>query len=236
MTREFGKMGKSLKNSVTPDEMYDAYGADTLRLYEMFGGPLDASRPWETRDVIGVHRFLQRVWRLVVDEDTGDLRVSDGSLDDDTRRVLHRTIEAVRDGMETLRFNTAIARLTELTTQLVKLDAAPREAVEPLVLMLAPLAPHIGEELWRRLGGGGSVSRQPFPSPDPAWTRKEQLTIPVQVNGKLRATISVPAGTGDDEIEATARADAKVAGYLAEGTWRAIVVPGRLVNFVPARG
>ncbi len=236
VTREFGKMGKSLKNSVTPDEMYDAYGADTLRLYEMFGGPLDASRPWETRDVIGVHRFLQRVWRLVVDEDTGAPRVGDGSLDDDTRRFLHRTIEAVREGMETLRFNTAIARLTELTTQLVKLDAAPREAAEPLVLMLAPLAPHISEELWKRLGGTESVSRQPFPSPDPAWTKKEQLTIPVQVKGKLRTTLSVPAGTSDGDLEAAARADAKVAGYLADGTWRAIVVPGRLVNFVPAGG
>jgi len=233
VTREFGKMGKSLKNSVTPDEMYDAYGADTLRLYEMFSGPLDASRPWETRDVIGVHRLLQRVWRLVVDEDTGETRISDAALDDETRRVLHRTIEAVREGMETLRFNTSIARLTELTTQLVKLAAAPREAVEPLVLMLAPLAPHISEELWRRLGGAGSVTRQPFPAADPAWTRKEQLTIPVQVKGKLRSTITVPAGTSDAELEAAARRDPKAAGHLAEGTWRAIVVPGRLVNFVP---
>jgi leucyl-tRNA synthetase len=234
VSREFGKMGKSLKNSVTPDEMYDAYGADTLRLYEMFSGPLDASRPWETRDVIGVHRFLQRVWRLVVDEDTGELRISDAPLDDETRRVLHRTIEAVREGMETLRFNTSIARLTELTTQLVKLDGAPREAVEPLVLMLAPLAPHISEELWRRLGGTESVTRKSFPVPDPAWTRKEQLTIPVQVKGKLRATITVPAGISDADLEAAARSDPKAARHLAEGTWRAIVVPGRLVNFVPA--
>jgi leucyl-tRNA synthetase len=232
--REFGKMGKSLKNSVTPDDMYDAYGADTLRLYEMFSGPLDASRPWETRDVVGVHRFLQRVWRLVVDEDTGELRVGDGPLDDETRRALHRTIEAVREGMETLRFNTSIARLTELTTQLVKLDTAPREAVEPLVLMLAPLAPHIAEELWQRLGGTGSVTRQTFPLADPAWTRREQLTIPVQVKGRLRSTITVPAGTSDVELEQAARADAKAARHLAEGTWRAIVVPGRLVNFVPA--
>ncbi|HVM64447.1 MAG TPA: class I tRNA ligase family protein, partial [Acidimicrobiales bacterium] len=232
--REFGKMGKSLKNSVTPDDMYEAYGADTLRLYEMFSGPLDASRPWETRDVVGVHRFLQRVWRLVVDEDTGELRVGDGPLDDETRRGLHRTIEAVREGMETLRFNTSIARLTELTTQLVKLDAAPREAVEPLVLMLAPLAPHIAEELWQRLGGTASATRQPFPVADPAWTRREQLTIPVQVKGKLRSTITVPAGTPDDELEQAARADAKAARHLAEGSWRAIVVPGRLVNFVPA--
>ena len=235
VTREYGKMGKSLKNSVTPDEMYEAYGADTLRLYEMFSGPLDASRPWETRDVVGVHRFLQRVWRLVVDEDTGELRVGDGALDDESRRVLHRTIEAVREGMETLRFNTSIARLTELTTQLVKLDAAPREGVEPLVVMLAPLAPHVSEELWRRLGGTGSVTRQPFPTADPAWTRREELTIPVQVKGKLRGTVSVPADSTDAELETAARAETKVASYLADGAWRAIVVPGRLVNFVPAR-
>jgi leucyl-tRNA synthetase len=175
------------------------------------------------------------VWRLVVDEDTGELRVSDGEADDETRRVLHRTIEAVRDGMETLRFNTSIARLTELTTQLVKLDAAPREAVEPLVLMLAPLAPHVSEELWHRLGGFGTVTRQSFPTADPAWTRREQLTIPVQVKGKLRGTVVVPADSSDAELESAARADAKVASYLAEGAWRAIVVPGRLVNFVPSR-
>jgi len=234
VTREYGKMGKSLKNSVTPDEMYDAYGADTLRLYEMFSGPLDASRPWETRDVIGVHRFLQRVWRLVVDEDTDELHIGEGRLDDETRRILHRTIEAVREGMETLRFNTSIARLTELTTQLIKLDAAPREAVEPLVLMLAPLAPHISEELWRRMGGTESVTRQAFPEPDPQWTRREELTIPVQVKGKLRSTIVVPAGTTEADLEVTARRDPKIGGYLADGTWRAIVVPGRLVNFVPA--
>jgi leucyl-tRNA synthetase len=161
--------------------------------------------------------------------------VSEGSLDDESRRVLHRTIEAVREGMETLRFNTSIARLTELTTQLVKLDAAPREAVEPLVLMLAPLAPHVSEELWRRLGRTESVTRQPFPTPDPQWTRREELTIPVQVKGKLRGTVSVPADSTDAELETAARAEAKVASYLAEGAWRAIVVPGRLVNFVPAR-
>jgi leucyl-tRNA synthetase len=234
--REYGKMGKSLKNSVTPDEMYDTYGADTLRLYEMFSGPLDQSRPWETEAVVGVYRFLQRVWRLLVDEDTGDARVSDARLGDETRRELHRTIEAVRDGMETMRFNVSIARLMELTTQLIHVSEAssvPREAAEPLVLMLAPLAPHIAEELWRRLGGTGSVSRQPFPVADPAWTRLEVLTIAVQVKGKLRGTVTVPAEASAADLEAAARVEPRVAGYLAEGSWRAIVVPGRLVNFVP---
>jgi len=238
VTREYGKMGKSLKNSVTPDEMYDAYGADTLRLYEMFAGPLDASRPWETRDVIGVHRFLQRVWRLMVDEATGERRVSEDPLDDESRRVLHRTIAAVREGMETLRFNTSIARLTELTTHLTQAYGSaptPREGTEPLVRMLAPLAPHIAEELWARMGHDESVSRATFPVADPAWTRSERVTIVVQVKGKLRATLEMDAGATDAQIEAAARAHPKIAGYLAEGRWRAIIVPGRLVNFVPAK-
>ena len=234
VTREHGKMGKSLKNSVTPDEMYEAYGADTLRLYEMFSGPLDTSRPWETDAVVGVYRFLQRVWRLVVDEDTGAARVSDAPLDDETRRELHRTIEAVRDGMETLRFNVSIARLMELTTALARAPEPSREGVEPLVLMLAPLAPHIAEELWQRIGGSTSVSRQSFPVADPEWTRRDRITIAVQVKGKLRGTVEVDADAGDADLEAAARAEPKVEGYLAEGRWRAIVVPGRLVNFVPA--
>jgi leucyl-tRNA synthetase len=229
VTREYGKMGKSLKNSVTPDEMYDDYGADTLRLYEMFSGPLDQSRPWKTDAVVGVYRFLQRVWRLVVDEETGALRVSDQPLDDDARRALHRTIVTVRDGMEALRFNVPIARLMELTDVLGR--DPRREGVEPLLVMLAPLAPHIAEELWSRLGHDRSVLAEAFPVADPEWTRLEVLTIPVQVKGKLRATVEVPAGTVD--LESAARAEPKVAAYLADGSWRAIVVPGRLVNFVP---
>ena len=234
VTREQGKMGKSLKNSVTPDEMYEAYGADTLRLYEMFSGPLDTSRPWETEAVVGVYRFLQRVWRLVVDEETGALRVSDAPLDDGTRRELHRSIEAVREGMETLRFNVSIARLMELTSALARAPEPSREGVEPLVLMLCPLAPHVSEELWQRLGGTGSVTRQPFPAADPEWTRLERITIAVQVKGKLRGTVEIGAGASEAETEAAARAEPNVAGYLAAGRWRAILVPGRLVNFVPA--
>ena len=170
--REFGKMGKSLKNAVTPDDIFDEYGADTLRLYEMFTGPLDASRPWNTADIIGVHRFLQRLWRNVIDEDTGAARVSDAPADDETKRVLHRTIAAVRDDMISLSFNTAIARLFECNnhlTQVVARDgAAPREVVVPLVLMCAPLVPHIAEELWSRLGHTATLTYEEFPTADPA--------------------------------------------------------------------
>ena len=160
-------MGKSLKNSVTPDDLYDAYGADTMRLYEMSMGPLEQSRPWETRAVVGMYRFLQRVWRNLVDEETGALRVVDEPADDETRRLLHRTIAAVRADMDGLRFNTAIAKLIELNNHLVGRDV-PREVAEPLVLMLAPLAPHVAEELWARLGHDRSLAYEAFPEADPA--------------------------------------------------------------------
>jgi len=238
VAREFGKMGKSLKNAVTPDEMCEAYGADTLRLYEMQMGPLDQSRPWETRAVVGAFRMLQRLWRLVVDEDSGELRTVDAALDDDRRRSLHRTIQAVGDAMETMRFNVSIARITELINDLTQgygpgQGALPLEGAEALVLMIGPLAPHVAEELWLRLGHDESLTRASFPVADPAWARRTTVTVPVQVKGKLRATMSIEAGTADAEIESAARAEPKIAGHLADGTWRAIVVPGRLVNFVP---
>ena len=150
--QEFGKIGKSLKNSISPDEICDSYGADTLRVYEMSMGPLEASRPWATKDVIGAHRFLQRVWRLIVDETTGQTRVSDDELDEETLRVLHRTIAGVRDDYTHLRNNTAAAKLIEYTNHLTKAGVTARSALQPLVLMTAPLAPHLAEELWHRLG------------------------------------------------------------------------------------
>jgi leucyl-tRNA synthetase len=237
VTRENGKMGKSLKNSVTPDDICTDYGADTLRLYEMFMGPLDASRSWNTSDIIGVHRYLQRLWRNVVDEDTGAVHVSDEPADDETRRWLHRAIAAVRADMTALRFNTAVARLTELnnrlTTVVARDGSGPREVVDPLVLMTAPLAPHIAEELWSLTGHPATLAYEPFPEADPAWVLEEQVEIGVQVDGKVRARVMVPAGADDAAHEAAARADAKVAGLLAEKPVRkVIVVPGRLVNFI----
>ena len=236
VAREYGKMGKSLKNSVTPDEMYDAYGADTLRLYEMATGPFDQSRPWNTRDVIGVHRLLQRIWRTVVDESTGEVRVVDEPADEETLRLLHRTIADVREGMESLRFNTSIAKLTELNNHLTQAYAGtttPREVAEPLVLMLAPLAPHIAEELWDRLGHDHSLAWLDFPVADPARLAVDAVEIPVQISGKVRARISVPVDADAAALEAAARAEPKVAELLTGATVRRVVaVPGRLVNFV----
>ena len=161
VNREYGKIGKSLKNMVTPDEMIGAYGADTFRVYEMSTGPLDQSRPWETKAVVGSQRLLQRIWRVVVDEVSGAVRAADVEPSEDTLRALHRAIDGVRDGFATLRFNIAIARITELTNHLTSVYGAdtpvPRSVAEPLVLLVAPLAPHIAEELWARLGHDASL-------------------------------------------------------------------------------
>jgi leucyl-tRNA synthetase len=230
-------MGKSLKNVVTPDDVYRDYGADTLRLYEMFMGPLDGSRPWSTNDIVGVHRLLQRLWRNLIDEETGALRVGDAEADRETRRTLHHTIAAVRTDMAALKFNTAIARLFELNNRLTHVvtetGESPREVVEPLVLMLAPLTPHVAEELWERLGHGASLAFESFPEPDPDQLVVDSIEIGVQVNGKTRARVSVPADASDADVEAAARAEPRVSTLLADTTVRkVVVVTGRLVNFV----
>ena len=239
VTREYGKMGKSLKNAVSPDEMYEAYGADTLRLYEMTGGPLDSSRPWETRDVVGMYRFLQRLWRNVIDESTGECNVVDTPADEDTLKLLHRTIDFVRTEMDELHFNTAIAKLIELNNAVTKLDATPRDVAEPMVTMLAPLVPHIAEELWRKLGhgsgrdDGGTITYVDFPVADPSLLVDDTVELPIQINGKVRSRVSVAADADKATIEAAALADPKVIEALAGGEpKKLIVVPGRMVNVV----
>ncbi|MGY1691728.1 leucine--tRNA ligase [Geodermatophilus sp. SYSU D01105] len=238
VNREYGKIGKSLKNMVTPDEMIGAYGADTFRVYEMSTGPLEQSRPWETKAVVGSQRLLQRIWRVVVDEESGAVRAADDvAPSEETLRALHRAIAGVRDGMATLRFNIAIARITELTNHLTSAYGAsspvPRAVAEPLVLMVAPLAPHIAEELWSRLGHDSSLAWAPFPVADERWLVEDTVQVAVQVNGKVRAQVTVPADADAAALEAAARAEEKVAGHLAGKTVRRVIaVPGRLVNFV----
>jgi leucyl-tRNA synthetase len=236
VNREFGKIGKSLKNVITPDEFIAGYGCDTFRLFEMFGGPLVQSRPWETKAIAGPYRLLQRVWRVIIDEETDEVHVSGDTVPDELNRLLHKTIHAVREGYESLRFNTSIARITELNNAIVAAypaGGAPRAVAAPLVLMLAPLAPHIAEELWSRLGHPESLAWEPFPKADPALLVDDTIDIPVQVNGKVRSVITVPAGTSEPELESAARADAKVLAALdGREVRRSVVVPGRLVNFV----
>ncbi len=233
VTREMGKMGKSLKNGVSPDVMYESYGADTLRLYLMATGPMDASRPWETRDVIGMYRFLQRLWRNIVDEQTGEPVVVDAPLDDETTRLMHRTIDVVRAEMDALRFNTAIAKLIELNNAVTKLDATPRLVAEALVLMVAPLAPHVAEELWRKLGHDETVTYVDFPVADAQYLVDETIEYPVQVNGKVRSHIVVAADADQAAVEAAVMADDKVLAHLDGATPKKVLfVPGRMVNIV----
>jgi leucyl-tRNA synthetase len=238
-TREFGKMGKSLRNAVAPDDIYRDYGADTLRLYEMFMGPLDKERPWSTADIVGVHRFLQRLWRNFVDEDTGASRVSERPADEPTRRLLQRTIDAVRQDMANLSFNTAIARLFELNNHLTTLvqdgGELPREVAVPLTLMVAPLAPHIAEELWARLGHDDTITYEAFPIADPQWLVEDRIEVPVQINNKVRARVEIAIGADKAAHEAAARAEPRIAELLAGATVRRVtVVPGKIVNFVLA--
>jgi leucyl-tRNA synthetase len=237
VTREYGKMGKSLKNIVTPDEMYDEFGADTFRLYEMSMGPLDQSRPWNTRDVVGMQRFLQRVWRNLVDEDSGELTVSDAPCPESLLRDLHVAIDGVRRDMEGMRFNTAIAKLIELNNALTKHveahGATPQVVAVALAQMLSPLCPHLASELWERLGCDGEITYAAFPIADPALLASDTIEVPVQVNGKVRSRIVAPAGSSDDQLKALALADDKVRAALGGAEPRkVIVVSGRLVNVV----
>ncbi len=233
VSREYGKMGKSLKNVVTPDDMYEEYGADTFRVYEMSMGPLDQSRPWETRAVVGSQRFLQRVWRLVLDEETGEVRAADTEPDRETLRVLHRTIDGVGADMDALRFNTAIAKLIELTNHLTKASVTSRAALEPLVLMLAPFAPHLAEELWSHLGHDATLTHEPFPQADPALLVADSVTCVVQVKGKVRAKLEVSPDATDDELTSLALAEDNVQRAIDGREVRKVVVRApKLVNVV----
>jgi leucyl-tRNA synthetase len=233
VTRSHGKMGKSLKNSVSPDDVFAEYGVDTLRLYEMFMGPLDASKPWTTRDIVGVHRFVLRLWRSLVDPDSGDLQVGEEEPRAELLALTHRTIAAVTADLEALRFNTAVARFFELNNALVGEGAVPRMVADTFVRLLAPFAPHLCEELWERLGHGESVAFAPWPEFDPVLAAEETVTLVVQVNGKVRDRIPVPAGITAEEAQARALASEKVLPYLkGSPPARVVVRPPGLVNIV----
>jgi leucyl-tRNA synthetase len=231
------KMSKSRGNVVNPDDIVKEYGADSLRLYEMFMGPLEAVKPWNTKGVEGVYRFLSRVWRLIVDEAAETPRLNETVIacvpEKDTLRLFHNLIRKVGEDIEALRFNTAIAAMMEFLNHLSKLEARPLSIVEPFVLLLAPFAPHVAEELWAVLGHTESLAYAPWPVFDPALTVADEIEIPVQVNGKVKARVTVPAEISDQDLQAIALKDAKVAEALAGKTVKQIrVVPKRLVNIV----
>jgi leucyl-tRNA synthetase len=231
------KMSKARGNVINPDEVVQEYGADSLRLYEMFMGPLEATKPWSMRGVEGVYRFLGRVWRVFIDDRAEDMRLSESVRDvppeKETLRLLHRTIQRVTEDLDGMRFNTAIAAMMEFTNHLTPLPARPRAVLEPLVLLLSPFAPHLAEELWHALGHRESLAYEPWPAFDAALTRADAIEVPVQINGKVRLRLTVPAEIDKAALETTALADERVR-QLIEGKQvrKVIVVPGKLVNIV----
>ncbi|MEQ8848147.1 leucine--tRNA ligase [Botrimarina sp.] len=231
------KMSKSRGNVVNPDEVVREYGADALRLYEMFMGPLPDSKPWNMEGVAGVRNFLGRVWRLIVDERAEETKLHAALTRDDPTdeqlRVLHTTIKAVTEDIDKLSFNTAIARMMEFVNFFNKEEKRPRSCVEPLVLLLSPFAPHLCEELWTILGHDGSLAYEPWPRFDEERLKQDTIELPVQIKGKVRAKITVPADADQAEILAAAKADPKIAEQIAgKEIVKEIVVPGRLVNLV----
>ena len=234
------KMSKSRGNVVNPDEIVASFGADAFRLYEMYMGPLESQKPWSTRDIVGMSRFLASVWRNLVGEvaDEGPIpsgvpRVSDTAAGDVLDRMLHRTIKKVGEDIEAMRFNTAIAELIKLNNELNTLQRVPRAVAETLVLLLAPLAPHLAEELWQRLGHDTSLARAPWPDYDAAKLVEATLEIPIQVNGKLRDKIIVPSDSDEKSILAAAEAAEKVRPWLAGKTiLKRLYVPKKMVTLV----
>jgi leucyl-tRNA synthetase len=221
------KMSKSRGNVINPDDVVKEYGADSLRLYEMFMGPLEQVKPWSMKGVEGVYRFLNKIWRLF------ELPVTDAACDPEQRRLLHGLVKKVGEDIEGLRFNTAIAAMMEFTNAAGKWTALPREAAEKIALVLSPFAPHMGEELWSRLGKPQSLAYEPWPAYDPAALVQDSVEILVQVNGKPRARIQASPSATVEELIALAKADPEVAAALAGKTIRKeIAVPGRLVNLV----
>ncbi len=230
------KMSKSRGNVVSPDDVIERYGADSMRLYEMFLGPLDKGAPWSDEAIPGVYRFLQRAYQLLVeDADDGDrlVELADGAGSPEQQRLTARAIHGVSEDIEAMRFNTAISKLMVYSREIAREQPLPREAAETFALLLAPFAPHLAEELWSRLGHAHSLAAEPWPSADPALLEEPTLTLAVQVNGKRRDEIEVPADADDAAIERAALASPAVARHLdGRKPKRVIVVPGRLVNIV----
>jgi leucyl-tRNA synthetase len=233
------KMSKARGNVINPDDVVREYGADSLRLFEMFMGPLEAVKPWSMKGVEGVYRFLGRAWRMIVDAEAHeirlDLRVQAVEPTTQQAKIVARTIAGVTDDLEGMRFNTAISKLMEFVNAFTSADSRPTSAMETFVLLLAPMAPHLAEELWELMGHTETLAYHPWPTYDPALLIDDELEIPVQVNGKLRGRIMVPTGSDRAQIETSAHDDPKIAALLEGKTVRKIVVvPGKLINFVIA--
>jgi leucyl-tRNA synthetase len=231
------KMSKSRGNVVNPDQIVREYGADSLRLYEMFMGPLEFTKPWSTDGVSGVRNFLARVWRLIVNEHAERMELNESLRDvhptDEQQRILHRTIASVTEDTQRMQFNTAIARMMEFVNFFTKETDRPRSAMESFVLLLSPYAPHLSEELWQALGHTSSLAYEAWPKFDPRWLADAEWEVPIQIRGKLRGKIRVPAGADPDATELAARAEPRIRELLqGQVIVKTIVIPGKLVNFV----
>jgi leucyl-tRNA synthetase len=235
LTQLPAKMSKSLKNVVNPDEVIKKYGADSFRLYEMFMGPLREVKPWNTEGVDGVNRFLNRVWRMIIDVNTGDVLpdINDEPMSKEAERLLHQTIKKVTEDIDSLSYNTAISQLMIFLNEFSKMPKRNRKAMETFVLLLSPMAPHIAEELWQRLGHNDTLAYAPWPKYDEAKLKLDEIQIVVQINGKPRARIMVPADADKDALLAIAKAADEVKPHIDGKTIvKEIAVPGRLINIV----
>jgi leucyl-tRNA synthetase len=228
------KMSKSRGNVVNPDEIVAEYGADSFRLFEMFLGPLEEMKPWSSKGVEGVHRFLNRVWRLFVNEDgTLESNITNEASTFEFERLYHQTAKKVTEDLEGLRFNTAISQMMIFLNEAMKLEKRPRLLMEKFILLLSPFAPHISEELWRVLGHGSTLAKEEWPAYDSAKAIDQEVEVVFQINGKLRSKTLVPFNTDESGLETRALADANVKRYLdGKKIVKRIVVKNRLVNFV----
>jgi leucyl-tRNA synthetase len=229
------KMSKSRGNVINPDVVVHDYGADTLRLYEMFMGPLEQAKPWSMKGVEGAHRFLNRVWRLFMDDRADALlpELADTEPTKEQLRWLHETIKKVTGDIEALHFNTAISTMMEFSNECLRWTQRPKSVMETFVLLLAPFAPHFAEELWQRLGHHDTLAYTPWPVWRQEYLVQDTIEIPVQVNGKLRGKVTLPTGATQEQIVAAAQADATIAPHLAGKTIRKqILIPGRMLNLV----
>jgi leucyl-tRNA synthetase len=227
-------MSKSLRNVVNPDDIIAEYGADTLRLYEMYMGPLEASAPWNTRDIVGVHRFLQRVWRLGIDEERGEVRPElTNDTNDTVERALHATIAKVGEDIPKLAHNTAIASMIEFVNTATSEGEITQDQLDRFIRILSPFAPHIAQEMYMKIGGDGYITQEQWPTFDPKLLVADVVEMPVQIMGKVRGRISVPAGASDNEVERIAVEDEQIKLLLENLTvQKVVVVQNKIINIV----
>jgi leucyl-tRNA synthetase len=222
------KMSKSLKNVINPDDVVKNYGADTLRLFEMFLGPLEATKPWDEKGIRGPHNFLARAYRLIANSEN----ITEGEEDPEVLRVLHKTIKKVTDDIENLRFNTAISAMMIFLNTPLKNEKITRDTASSFIKLLSPFAPHLGEELWELTGHDGSIAYEPWPVAEEKYLREESFECPVSVNGKMRFKIELPVNLPQEEVREIVLADERAQKWIGTATPKIIIVPNRIVNIV----